>query len=958
MKHLFVLVFVFCTHSVWATLTTPQLDYPGDGDTAIAHTPQLKLVYQPQNYIREFEVADNPSFTNSRVFTANDYYFYVNIPFEFSSTYYWRARVKSSNDSSSWTSAWSFTTSDRLHLLYPSMTSNNWLAGQYFSSNRTTDSFYLYEFDTSNNFNSGELFQVILADTGSSFYSEFTYSEFYFGKTYYWRGRSFTGTDSSGWSEVRSGFIVDSVTLKSPGQGSGLSTNTFLKYAGGGFVSFLIEVDTTDQFQSGELFRDTAYSAAPFELNYLKFNTTYYWRIKMFNGRDTTRWSQVWQFTTDNYGGSNIIVYNTPDPELIVRHPLLYDADYFELQYDTINTFNSPHLKQKIASIQQDTVKNLMFGKTYYFRYRGIHKKDTSAWCRVRSVNIIRYPGIYRPAYNGKDVKVHDSIWWDDDYRGVTGYQLQCDTSNAYNSSLLMDTTFTDSAAAAVNGYIRENSWLFNQTYYLRARMWHDKDTSEWSDALLDRVFTTVAKPSLVKPYNGPLLPPGTDPLFTWDPIPGVPFYRVQLDTNENLNSAHSIDTLVPASSLGTWYQRYLFFGTRYYWRVKAIETYDSSEWSDTWSFDVRDQVRQTYPKNNAVNYSPGNTLDWASQSGTEGYILWVSEDSTFQTYLELSDTVKNPFFAYPEASFYKFSTSYFWKVKVFHAKDTGEWSLTWKFTTRDRVAPTLLSPIDGAVKVSNAEKLTWKSYSGAASYRYELATDSLFTQIIHNQAVANTTSFALSLQPSTTYYWHVIGRNSSGQEFGEFSETWKFTTDSGFKAPTLISPANSAILTILSPKFTWSGDGGTYVLEVAESPSMANPTTVNTSNEVYTLTSLKYGKNYWWRVRSKNGNYSGPWSDIWTFTLQDPNGLENLENGALLYPNPSSGSFTIAKSTGLKSLTMYNALGQQIPLHIEMVGESVVVSYSGCTPGIYWVKWTDEQGIHQEKISVVHSTK
>lgn len=958
MKYILALVCLLNFGPAWAVLTTPQLDYPGDGDTAVAQTPQMKLKYQPQNYTREFEVANNPSFTNSTVFTSTEYYVFINTPFEFSTTYYWRARVKSTNDSSAWTSTWSFKTSGSLELYYPTATTSSWLVGRYFSSSRTTDSFYLFEFDTSSSFSTGELQQIIIEDTSTSWYVEFVNGDLLFGKTYYWRGRSYTGTDSSSWSEVRSGYTPDSVTLNTPVQGSGYPTNIFLKYAGGGFVNFLVEVDTTDQFQSGELFRDTAASNAPFELTYLKFNTTYYWRVKMFNSRDTTRWSQVWNFTTDKYEGSNIIVYNNPDPEIIVRHPLINNADYFELEYDTANTFSSPHLVQKKAALLQDTLSNLLFGKTYYIRYRAIHKKDTSAWCRVRSVNVVRYPGIYRPAYLGKDVLVHDSIWWDDDYRGVTGYQLQCDTSNAYNSSLLMDTIFTDSAAAATNGYIYENNWLFNQTYYLRVRMWHNSDTSEWSNAITERTFTTIAKPSLVKPYDGPLIPPGTDPLFTWDPIPHVPYYRVQLDTNQNLNSAHGIDTLVPAISLGTWYQRYLLFGTRYYWRVKAIETYDSSEWSDTWSFDVRDKVRQTYPKNKAVNYSPGNTLDWASQSGTEGYILWVSEDSTFQTYLELSDSLNNPFFAYPEAGFYKFSTSYFWKVKVFHALDTGEWSDTWKFTTRALIAPSLVSPTNGATKVLISEKLSWMSYSGAASYRYELATDSLFTQIVHNQAVANTTSFALSLQPSTTYYWHVIGRNSAGSEFGEFSETWSFTTDSGFKAPTLLTPANAAVLKIISTKFTWSGDGGTYTLEVAESPSMVNPTSATTSNELITITSLKYGKNYWWRVRSSNAGYFGPWSEIWTFTLQDPNGLENPENGTLLYPNPSSGSFTIGQSIGLKSLTMVNVLGQEILVQIEQVGESIVVNYSDCTAGIYWVNWTDDQGIHQEKISVISPAK
>ncbi|MDX5319731.1 MAG: hypothetical protein LPK45_01590, partial [Bacteroidota bacterium] len=455
-----------------------------------------------------------------------------------------------------------------------------------------------------------------------------------------------------------------------------------------------------------------------------------------------------------------------------------------------MNTFNSPLLVQR-ESTGDDTLGNLLFGKTYYIRYRAMHQKDTSEWCRVRSVNISRFPTPYRPLFNAKDVPVHDSLTWDYFVYGVKGFQIQCDTSPAYNSSLALDTIFDISSATNAKGIINGNQWLFNQVYYWRIRMWHDEDTSEWSDAFAARTFTTIAKPSLVQPYDGPLLPPGTDPEFIWNPIPGVPFYRLQLDTSQDFNSSMAIDTLIPASSMGTWKKRYLLFGTRYFWRVKAIETYDSSEWSEVWSFDVRDKVRLDWPKNNAVNYHPGLTLDWRSQSGTEGYILWVSEDSTFQSYVEVTDTVKNPFFAYPDASIYKFSTAYFWKVKVFHALDTGEWSEVWKFTVRDRIAPSLISPSNGATNVPLTDKLTWNSYPGAASYRYQLATDSLFTQLVHNQVITSTTSNGLSLLASTRYYWHVIGRNSDGKEFGEYSETWSFTTDSGFKAPTLLTPTN-----------------------------------------------------------------------------------------------------------------------------------------------------------------------
>ena len=940
-----------------AALSVPTLNEPANGDTAVGHTPQLKLQPQFQNYIFEFEIADNASFSNSTFYASNNYYYYVNSALAFSTTYYWRARVKTATDSSAWTSAWSFKTSGKVELLYPGATSNNWASGQYFSCHRTVDSAYIFEFDTVSTFNSGEKFAVSIPDSGTAFYTEVQNLNLLFGKTYYWRARSYTGTDSSAWSETRSGYTRDSVTLSLPNPIYVHPTTVQLKYSGGGAVYYITEIDTSTGFNTVELQRDTVYGTFGTTVQYLKYNTTYYWRVKMFNTRDTSRWSQVWNFKTVKYDNTNMTVYRDPDPEIIVRKPELDFVEYYAFEYDTVNTFNSPFLVQR-ESTGEDTLRNLLFGKTYYLRYRAMHQKDTSGWTRIRAVNISRFPTPYRPFHNATDVKVHDSLTWDFFVYGVSGFQIQCDTSSDFSSAIALDTVIDMATAMNLRGIINGNNWLFNQKYYWRIRMWHDEDTSDWSDVNIQRSFTTIAKPTLVKPYNGPLLPPGTDPLFTWDPIPGVPYYRLQLDTNENLNSANRIDTLIPESALGTWYKRYLLFGTRYYWRVKAIDTYDSSEWSDTWSFDVRDKVRLYWPKNNAVNYSPGLTLDWRSQSGTEGYILWVSEDSTFQTYVEVTDTVSNPFFAYPDASIYKFSTPYFWKVKVFHALDTGEWSEIWKFTVRDRVAPTLISPANGATNVPVTERLKWNSYSGAASYRYQLATDSLFTQLIHNQAIVGTGSNSLSLQPSTTYYWHVIGRNLDGKEFGEYSETWSFTTDSGLKAPTLLSPANGATLNVLSPKFTWIGDGGVYQFELAESPLMANPLVYSTSNETYTATSLKYGRNYWWRVRSVVGPVLGPWSEIWTFGLQDPNNVEELQKQSVIFPNPSSGAFTLQTQNKPIDLKMFNALGQEVIIEVHQTGENLEVNYRICSPGIYWVVWMDEHGIHQQKIQVENPSR
>ena len=93
---------------------------------------------------------------------------------------------------------------------------------------------------------------------------------------------------------------------------------------------------------------------------------------------------------------------------------------------------------------------------------------------------------------------------------------------------------------------------------------------------------------------------------------------------------------------------------------------------------------------------------------------------------------------------------------------------------------PTLASPADGYSNGTSVKAtLRWHLVPGAMMYELQLATDSLFDNIITDSTFnqIDTVEAAGKLVNGTTYFWHVLANN--GGHVSEYSPTWKFNVQS-----------------------------------------------------------------------------------------------------------------------------------------------------------------------------------
>jgi len=174
------------------------------------------------------------------------------------------------------------------------------------------------------------------------------------------------------------------------------------------------------------------------------------------------------------------------------------------------------------------------------------------------------------------------------------------------------------------------------------------------------------------------------------------------------------------------------------------------------------------------INFSAIN-LNWTNAFGAESYEVVWDTSVNFDA---------NPQSETPTASIQLVNDllsnqTYYWRVRAFAGDEEGEWSETWSFTTNNLDNFELVSPNDGAVNqlIFNT-LLQWEDNLGSEIYEVEYDTSENFDATPILESVNESELLLDNLTTASTYYWRV--RAGDAVSFGDWSETWSFTTELG----------------------------------------------------------------------------------------------------------------------------------------------------------------------------------
>lgn len=538
--YLFVTVFLVNCLNAFAGLTQPKLYIPNDKATDQPTSAHLYINNGTSSYEYEFQLSENSSFSNPQIIKEKQSSgSLVSVRFnklKFGQTYYWRVKVRSDKDSSSWTSARSFTTTSKLQLYSPSTNGRTYGGSKtYFSWYRAHpyDSF-VSQLDTSPNFNSNALIEYQTKDTFSTFYGEQIITDLYYGTKYYYRLKGYGNGDSSGWTDVLWGQVLDTLSNAKVDKGS-IKTDLDVEFQWSSIgEGYQFQLDTSSDFNSPMLVDtmnvDGSKNYPQLRFNELRYDQRYYWRLRARNRVDTSSWV-TYSFITDNIYTDKPSVNYPYIPTYKINVPTVNGSTGHRIQLDTTPTFDSKHLVTLDSSGQTFEFYDLSFGQTYFVRSLAYHASDTSKWSKTNSFTVVNYVSLYYPRLGDTMVNIRDSFTWGTLFKGVTHYQFQL-SKNPNFDNVLVDSIMSESSASFKSGRLGGVVKEFKTKYYWRVRMWHSKDTSDWTYANNLRHFSTVGPPDLVKPYNSDLLKANASLDLTWKPHTGVNCYQVLLSTS------------------------------------------------------------------------------------------------------------------------------------------------------------------------------------------------------------------------------------------------------------------------------------------------------------------------------------------------------------------------------------------------------------------------------------------
>lgn len=419
-----------------------------------------------------------------------------------------------------------------------------------------------------------------------------------------------------------------------------------------GAFYYEIQFDTSDAFTNPVIVY-TSYSAG--NAHSLFYGKQYYWRVRAIGANNvTSAWSNFWSFTvidkpTPVYPLNNYSQVNTTP---IFKWNKITGSSGYIIQVDTVSDFSSPYMHLvSTGNINELAIHLYYYNMTYYWRISAFHELDTSDWSNTLEFKTRAYPILQKPTNNSVDViptvmLQFKAIW------GATQYQYQYSTDSTFSTYNQINVPLSYQTIINPNNpntrdtvlILRADTFKFGQKIYWRARAMNTKDISLWSPYFQMDVIAGVK--TLFSPQQGATIAT-TKPTFKWRKIPEVIKYELQYSTDSNfLNNVVSVfvpHPNVPHDTVSYAVTTHLQQSTQYYWRVRAINTRDTSEWKSSFFTSGTNTFVDDYTK--LLNFSI------FPNPASEQLFITFNATSTFAYSLKITNLIGQTIFSVDEVA-------------------------------------------------------------------------------------------------------------------------------------------------------------------------------------------------------------------------------------------------------------------------------------------------------------------
>ncbi|MBT0812302.1 T9SS type A sorting domain-containing protein [Litoribacter ruber] len=657
-------------------------------------------------------------------------------------------------------------------------------------------------------------------------------------------------------------------------------------------------------------------------LSGLENNTTYYWKVRASNSKETSDWSGVWRFTTKA----------APSGTPLVAHWKLDEGSGTTLKDESEYT-NIATIRGNPTWIDGVKGKALRFNGSNQFAT----VPDNASLDLSESLTIATWIKPEKTATQYLIKKAESPI---------DGYELSLASNGKVFFRFNQETSgntyrLNSSTSYPANG----NTWMHVAIIYDGAtlRMYIDgKEDSRQSysspppvnmndleltigsgfdgyrglQGAMDDIHiyntalssaeiaalaaiegeepTAPVTPILTSPENQ-AKGVSTNPTLVWNTSTGAETYQAQVSTSQNFSSLIFDQSGITSSSVNV---SGLSHTTTYYWRVRATNAAGNSEWSSIWSFITGNEpIGGDLVANWKMDEGSGTIVDDASENknhastsggptwidGVKGKALRFNGSNQYaiapnHASLNLTQSLTIAAWIKPE----KTATQYLIKKAIQGSVDGYELSLA----SNGRVFFRFNQNMSGDTYRLNSQVSypsngnTWMHVAAT----FDGSTMRLYIDGVENSSTTfsspppiNTNTLALALGAEANGFRglqgamdevYIFNRALSSAEVKELASIGEPSTPI---TPILASPENNESGVSTSPTLTWSASDGavTYQAQVSTSVNFSG-TVLNQTDITQTFVELNDLQNettYYWRVRATNEAGNSDWSSTWNFT-------------------------------------------------------------------------------------------
>lgn len=610
---------------------------------------------------------------------------------------------------------------------------------------------------------------------------------------YYWRvngaytqeGQACT-TEWSNIFQLRSSVYPPELTSPED-EAPGVSFQPTIIWQGANGANFYnFQLSTTDTFGNGDLIYDeedlTSFQFTA-SLDPTLFDKDYFWRVQSKESATSTcisEWSEPFKFTT------RLESTTLTSPADLSQCVELSDKTFswaeigssntFQFQLDDDSDFSDPELDILDIADNEITIDLPDDNTVYYWRVRANSGDNTSEWSEeFELLSGIFSPIPDLPVDRAEDQFIAVNLEWDN-LSNFSNQRLQVSKSDEFEDfNLVIDEVgiSENEFLAVLPEYGQEYFWRVSSTLGSCLSGWSDVSSFSTYDGFPDLIFPERSQENL------PL-----QIFFEWEEVPFADAYDIQLSFDDEFSVLEKARFDVEGT---IYWITELQENSRYYWRVRSVNEYSKSPWSEPRTFRTglqnADRPTTLFPQNNSEKIPTETQFRWVSSDNATSYDLQISTDNDFESVVNERESIEDTVTNISGLDNYE---TYYWRVRGKNQTTTSPWSNFARFRTiapEVGQIPALLEPENEAVDLPAKELgFKWTKVNNTTDvdggYQIQIATNESFAEeemVVNARNVFRVDPLIFNLQALTTHYWRVRGWNEAND--GPWSQVFSFTT-------------------------------------------------------------------------------------------------------------------------------------------------------------------------------------